>query len=72
MSLPQDYTVRPHSYLWRADGSSGTQGTGSIVNYPTLGAGTVTATLSQVSGTEVPSVPNASGALPGSGSFIKV
>ena len=44
MSLPQNYTIKEHAYLWRADGSSGTQGTGSIVNYPTLTGGTASAT----------------------------
>ena len=70
--LPTNYTVRSHSYLWRADGSSATQGTGSIVNYPTLTSGTATATLSQVTTADVPAIPTASGTLPGSGSFIKV
>ena len=71
MSLPQNYTVREHSYMWRADGSSATQGTGSIVNYPTLTSGTASATLSQVTTADVPTIPNASGTLPGTGSFIK-
>ena len=72
MSLPQNYVVKEHSYIWRADGSSATQGTGSIVNYPTLTSGTASATLSQVTTADVPAIPNASGTLPGSGSFIKV
>lgn len=71
-SLPQSYVAKEHSYLWRADGSSATQGTGSIVNYPTLTSGTASATLSQVTTADVPTIPNASGTLPGSGSFIKV
>ena len=71
-SLPQNYTIKEHSYLWRADGSSGTQGTGSIVNYPTLTSGTASATLSQVTTAEVPTIPNSTGTLPGTGSFIKV
>ena len=72
MSLPQNYTIKEHAYLWRADGSSGTQGTGSIVNYPTLTGGTASATLSQVTTAEVPTIPNGTGTLPGTGSFIKV
>jgi len=71
-SLPQNYVVKEHSYLWRADGNSGTQGTGSIVNYPTLTSGTASATLSQVTTSGVPAIPTASGTLPGTGSFIKV
>ena len=71
MSLPQNYTIKEHAYLWRADGSSGTQGTGSIVNYPTLTSGTASATLSQVTTAEVPTIPNGTGTLPGTGSFIK-
>lgn len=67
--LPTNYTVQSHSYLWRADGSSSTQGTGSIFNYPTLTNSTATASLSQV--TSVPTLANAGGTLPGSGSFIK-
>lgn len=69
--LPQNYTIAGHSYIWRADGSSATQGTGSIVNYPNLVSGTASATLSQVTSTDVPPIPNSSGTLPGSGSFIK-
>lgn len=69
--LPTNYTVRSHSYLWRADGSSATQGTGSIVNYPTLTSGTASATLSQVTTAEVPAIPTATGTLPGTGAFIK-
>ena len=72
MSLVQNYTVQEHSYLWRADGNSATQGTGSIVNYPTITSGTATATLSQVTTADVPAIPTASGTLPGTGSFIKV
>ncbi len=71
MALPFNYTVREHSYLWRADGSSATQGTGSIVNYPTITSGTASATLSQVTTADVPTIPNATGTLPGTGSFIK-
>ncbi len=71
-TLPTNYTVRSHSYLWRADGSSSTQGTGSIVNYPTLTSGTASAALSQVTTADVPTIPNATGVLPGTGSFIKV
>jgi hypothetical protein len=71
-SLPQSYVAKEHAYLWRADGNSATQGTGSIVNYPTLTSGTASATLSQVTTADVPTIPNASGTLPGSGSFIKV
>ena len=71
-SLPQNYTVKEHSYMWRADGNSATQGTGSIVNYPTITSGTATATLSQVTTADVPAFPTASGTLPGTGSFIKV
>lgn len=70
-SLPQNYTVKEHSYLWRADGSSSTQGTGSIFNYPTLTNSTATATLSQVTTASVPTLPNSGGTLPGSGSLIK-
>lgn len=72
MSLSRDYTIKEHAYLWRADGNSGTQGTGSIVNYPTLTSGTASATLSQVTTADVPTIPNATGTLPGTGSFIKV
>ena len=72
MSITQNYTIKEHSYLWRADGSSSTQGTGSIVGYPALTSGTATATLSQVTTADVPTIPNASGTLPGTGSFIKV
>ena len=71
-SLPQNYTVKEHSYMWRADGNSATQGTGSIVNYPTITSGTATAILSQVTTADVPAIPTASGTLPGTGSFIKV
>ena len=71
-SLPQNYTIKEHAYIWRADGNSGTQGTGSIVNYPTLTSGTASATLSQVTTADVPTIPNATGTLPGTGSFIKV
>lgn len=70
-NLPSNYQVQSHSYIWRADGSSGTQGTGSIVNYPTLTSGTASATLSQVTTTDVPTIPNTTGTLPGTGSFIK-
>lgn len=72
-TLPQNYTVQSHGYIWRADGSSATQGTGSIGSYPNItGTGTATATLSQVTTASVPTIPTASGTLPGSGSFIKV
>lgn len=71
-SLPHDYVMQEHAYLWRADGNSGTQGTGSIVNYPTLTSGTASATLSQVTTADVPAIPNSTGTLPGTGSFIKV
>ena len=71
-TLPQNYTIKEHAYLWRADGSSATQGTGSIVNYPNLTSGTASATLSQVTTAEVPTIPNSTGTLPGTGSFIKV
>ncbi len=70
-ALPTNYTVRSHSYLWRADGSSATQGTGSIVNYPTLTSGTLSCALSQVTTADVPTIPTATGTLPGTGSFIK-
>ena len=70
-SLPQNYTIKEHAYLWRADGSSATQGTGSIVNYPTLTSGTASATLSQVTTADVPTIPNSTGTLPGTGSFIR-
>ncbi len=71
-SLPQNYVVKEHSYLWRADGNTATQGTGSIVNYPTITSGTASAILSQVTTSGVPAIPTASGTLPGTGSFIKV
>lgn len=67
-ALPQNYTVQEHGYIWRADGSSAAQGTGSIVGYPTITSGTATATLSQVA--TAPELPKTG--LPGSGSFIKV
>ncbi len=69
--LPRNYTIREHSYLWRADGDGATQGPGSIVNYPNLSSGTAAATLSQVPVAEVPTIPNGLGTLPGTGSFIK-
>ena len=69
---PTNYTLKEHTYLWRADGNSATQGTGSIVNYPTLTGGTMTATLSQVPTSQVPPFPTVDGRVPGSGSFIKV
>ncbi len=71
-TLPTNYKVKEHGYIWRADGSSSTQGTGSIVNYPTLTSGTASAALSQVTTADVPTIPNATGVLPGTGSFIKV
>ena len=71
-TLPQNYTIKEHSYIWRADGNSATQGTGSIINYPTLTSGTASATLSQVTTADVPTIPNSTGTLPGTGSFIKV
>lgn len=70
MSLPQNYTVKEHSYIWRADGSSATQGTGSIPSYPSItGTSTATATLSQVTAAEAPSSATT---IPGSGSFMQV
>jgi hypothetical protein len=72
MARPTNYTLKEHTYLWRADGNSATQGTGSIVNYPTLTSGTMTATLSQVPTSQVPTLPTVDGRVPGSGSFIKV
>ena len=66
------YTIKEHAYLWRADGSSATQGTGSIKTIQRSRTGTATATLSQVTTAEVPTIPNSTGTLPGTGSFIKV
>lgn len=64
-SLPQNYTVKEHAYIWRADGSSSTQGSGSISGWPTKTSGTASCTLSQV--TESPN-----GVMPpGSGTLIK-
>lgn len=71
-TLPQNYTIKEHAYIWRADGNSATQGTGSILNYPSItGTSTATATLSQVTTADVPTIPNSTGTLPGTGSFIK-
>lgn len=71
-TLPQNYTIKEHAYIWRADGNSATQGTGSIPNYPSItGTSTATATLSQVTTADVPTIPNSTGTLPGTGSFIK-
>ena len=66
MPLPQNYTIREHSYMWRADGSSSTQGAGSISNWPTITSGTATATLSQVTTSPDGWMP------PGSGTLIKI
>lgn len=43
------HTVKSHSYVWRADGNSATQGSGAIFNWPTLTGGTASCALSQVS-----------------------
>lgn len=65
-TLPQNYTVKEHGYIWRADGSSATQGSGSISGWPTKTNGTASFTLSQV--TEGPDGYTP----PGSGTLIKV
>ena len=73
MSLPQNYTIKEHAYLWRADGSPARKsGTGSIVNHPTLTGGTASATASQVTTAEVPTIPNGTGTPPGTGHLSRV
>lgn len=64
-SLPSKYTVQSHSYLWRADGNSATQGSGSIFNWPTVTNSTASCTLSQVTTSPTGVMP------PGSGTLIK-
>ena len=64
-SLPTNYTVQSHGYLWRADGSSSTQGSGSIASWPTVTSGTVSCALSQVTSGPDGWTP------PGSGTLIK-
>lgn len=64
-TISQRYTAQSHSYLWRADGSSTTQGTASIENYPTVTSGTASVTMSQVTVSPTGTMP------PGSGSLIK-
>lgn len=65
-ALPQNFTVKEHGYIWRADGSSATQGSGSISGWPTKTSGTASFTLSQVTTSPTGAMP------PGSGSLIKV
>ena len=65
-TLPQNYTVQEHGYIWRADGSSATQGSGSISGWPTKTSGTASCTLSQVTTSPDGFMP------PGSGTLIKV
>lgn len=70
-ALPTNYTVKAHSYLWNASGSSATQGSGSISGWPTVTSGTASCALSQVAIADAPAVSNATGVLPGSGTVIK-
>lgn len=65
-ALPTNYTVQSHGYIWRADGSSATQGSGSISGWPTKTSGTASCTLSQVTASPNGFMP------PGSGTLIKV
>lgn len=65
-ALPENMLVQSHrGYIWRVDGSSATQGSGSIANYPTKTTGTVSYTLSQVTESPLGTMP------PGSGTLIK-
>jgi hypothetical protein len=73
--LSSGYIVQSHSYVWRADGSSATQGVGSILQFGsgTISCSTVTSanqvTQSQINSSFVPG--GAQVVIPGSGTFIQ-